>query len=289
MFRYTIVKFYLENIQEAGGIFVRNALLYESNFQQPASEERIWRHACELKLLNAMSSSERKSSQKSDTTDKLIPSIAEFRSDDILAKETRQVIQIARDLFESSVESNFPKAILSNAHLLHFAQDSISAQNKPSKVPVNASKMRKLTAWYYLGLYNDVIGNVEESRKCMKMALRLCPSSGKSDDIVHTLPLLHMSIRDWFDDSEFDEDPLGKSSNYQEHTGFAPTTGDFASVDPIVATCIRTGVAKLKLVELRQALRILGLNTDGSKQELQERLFFSSMTDARSFGQGNIP
>jgi len=272
-----IVKFYLGKIEEAGDIFVRNALLYESKFGQPGSEERIWRHACELKLLFGMSISERKALKSNKNSDKLIPTIPEFKSDDIFAKETRQVVKITRDLFESSVEGNFPNEILSNAYLLSFAQGGISTQDR---------KLRKLTAWYYLGLYNDVTGNVDESRKCMKMALKLCPSSGKSDDIVHTLPLLHMSARDWFDDSGFDDDPLEDDPSNLEGSRFALTKDDDTPMNPNVEKCIRSGVAKLRLVELRQSLRILGLKTDGSKQELRERLFFSLKEDAQSFGSG---
>lgn len=268
------VKFYLGKIEEAGNIFVRNALLYESKFGQPGSEERIWRHACELKLLHAMSISQRKNVKENNNADVRIPPIPEFESDDIFAKETRKVVNIIRDLFESSVEGNVPTAILSHAHLLSFVQGRISTQDR---------KLRQLTAWYYLGLYNDVTGNIEESKKCMKMALKLCPSSGKSDDIVHTLPLLHMSIRDWFDDSGFDDDPL-KDDGDLEESGLVHTIDNQPSIDPNAEKCIRNGVAKLRLVELRQSLRILGLNTDGSKEDLKKRLFCSLREKANSFG-----
>ncbi|CAJ1945368.1 unnamed protein product [Cylindrotheca closterium] len=275
-----IVKFYLGNIGEAGEIFVRNAQRYETKFGLQGSEERIWRHACELKLLYSMSVSERKTLKKNKNIGALIPSIPEFKRDDIFAKETRQVVKITRDLFESSVEGNFPNEILSKAQLLFFARGGTSTHDR---------KLWKLTAWYYLGLYNDVTGNVDESRKCMKMALKLCPSSGKSDDIVHTLPLLHMSVREWFDDSGFDDDPLEDDPFYRDHSGSVLTTADVASIDRYIEKCIRGGVTKLSMVELRQALRIIGLKTDGSKQDLRERLFLSLKAEAQSFGSGNIP
>lgn len=266
------VKFYLGKIEEAGRIFVRNALLYESKFGQPGSEERIWRHACELKLLHAMSASQRKTLIESQST--IIPPLPQFESDNIFEKETRKVVKIVGDLFESSVEGNFPNAILSHAHLLSFVHGRIATQDR---------KLRQLTAWYYLGLYNDVTGNIEEGRKCMKMALKLCPSSGKSEDIVHTLPLLHMSIREWFDDSGFDDDPLKDEGVSLERSGKQSNLADQFPIDPNTEKCIRNGVAKLKIVELRRSLRILGLNTDGCKEDLQRRLLSSLKEKAKSF------
>lgn len=272
------MKFYLGNIEDAGEIFVRNALLYESKFGQPGSEERIWRHACELKLLHLMSISDRKASIENQNTDRLIPTLPEFKGDDVFSKETRLVVQITRDLFESTVEGNFPYEILSHARLVSFAREGVSNQDR---------KLRKLTAWFYLGLYNDVTGNFCESRKCMKMALKLCPSSGKSDDIIHTLPLLHMSTRDWFDDSGFDDDPL--EDDHLEDSGFALTTDDDDPIDPNIERCIRSGVAKYRMIELRESLRKLELKTDGSKKDLRERLFYSLKEEALAFGSGFMP
>jgi hypothetical protein len=46
--------------QNAADLFVRNAETFESKFGSPASEEQIWRDACELKFLNSMPKQERK-------------------------------------------------------------------------------------------------------------------------------------------------------------------------------------------------------------------------------------
>jgi hypothetical protein len=47
-----------------------------------------------------------------------------------------------------------------------------------------------------------------DKAKKVKSALRwhsdMCPDS-KGNDIIHTLPLLHMSRRDWFDDEDYDD------------------------------------------------------------------------------------
>jgi hypothetical protein len=55
LWRAAIVKFYLGNFGDAADIFARNAAHFESKFGGQASEERIWRDACELKLLSSMS------------------------------------------------------------------------------------------------------------------------------------------------------------------------------------------------------------------------------------------
>ena len=57
------------------------------------------------------------------------------------------------------------------------------------------------------------------------MALRSCPSSGKSNDIVHTLPLLHMAARDWFDDDEMEtEIVFNEDEGVRNEASFSPTT-----------------------------------------------------------------
>ena len=55
-----IVKYYLGEIEAAADIFARCAQLYESRFFDPASEERIWRHACELTLISGLKKYEKK-------------------------------------------------------------------------------------------------------------------------------------------------------------------------------------------------------------------------------------
>jgi hypothetical protein len=146
--------------------------------------------------------------------------------------------------------------------------------------------MWKLNAWFYLGLYYDTMGNQAESKKCMKMALRLCPSSGNASDIIHTLPMLHMAKRDWFDDDDFYVDGQSESHDEAKDDGVSTVTPSSAGMagkrdaDPLVAQTVRDGVGQLKMDELRDALRNRGLKGTGSKEELQRRLFGSLMDDA---------
>jgi hypothetical protein len=280
---FVSVKYYLGNIQDAADIFARNAETCESKFVLPASEERIWRDACELKFLSSMTPTNRKQIEKSGDITTLIRSIPEFESDDIFSTETRKVIKLTRDLFGASVDSDMNNEILARAKLRSLC----GAEDKD---PTPDKKMWKLNAWFYLGLHLDALGDVEESKKCMKMALKLCPSSGKSDDIIHTLPMLHMSVRDWFDDSNFDDDPMINDSSTEdvEFSPPKPKIVTYAYADPFIEKSIRNGVGKMKFGELKEALRLRGLNLVGSKQALQERLFYSLMDDA-GFQSGFAP
>lgn len=277
-----IVKYYLGRMEEAGEMFARSARLYESKFGQPASEERIWRDACELKLLNALSKRGRKELEEKGEIQSLITRIPDFKSDDILCTETRKPIKLSRDLFGASIFSDTSNEILARAKLRSLCG------KKETTTPDR--KMWKLNAWFYLGLHYDALGDLEESKNCMKMALKLCPSSGKSDDIIHTLPMLHMSVRDWFDDSDFEDDPMTEKLNAKEQS-FSPRKSEiesYASADPFIEESIRDGVEKMRHHELKSALKLRGLKTVGSKQELQERLFFSLMDDA-GFQSGFAP
>ena len=100
-----------------------------------------------------------------------------------------------------------------------------------------------------------------------------------------------MSTRDWFDDSDFEDDPMTQDQSIDDDTEFTPpqsTLPIYASADPLVEESIRKGVGKMKHAELKDALRLRSLNTIGSKQALQERLFYSLMDDA-GFQSGFAP
>lgn len=290
-----IVKFYLDDLVGAAGIFARNAKIFEDKrIVGPASEERIWRDACELKILSSMTPTKRKNLLKSDEgVSSIIPQIEDEEDDKdeddeesalfSVTLESRKVFKLTRDLFSASVESNPSAEVLAKAQLRAIGgsfEDVIKMDRK----------MRKLTAWFYLGLHHDVMGEPEEAIKCMKMALQLSTSGGKSSDIVQTLPLLHMTARDWFDDDDFDEDPLksddedGDNGDVSEQSSsLIPSRSRLLEeyhTDPVVEASIMEGVSKMTVVELKDSLRIRGLKTRGDKDELKERLFYSLMDDA---------
>lgn len=282
-----IVKFYLGDIDGAGRIFARSAETYEKRFGAPASEERIWRDACELKYLNTVAR-ERKKDLKDEKNriTALIPAIEDMEaSDDPFSVEARKVFRLARDLFRCTVEVDKSGELLAKAKLRSVAGSDGGLRADP--------KMWKLHSWFFLGLYNDCIGNFEDSKKCMKMALKSSPSSGKSEDILHTLPLLHMTIRDWFDDETLDtevifEDYVKPDNDSSSVAQATPGTIRMVYADPLVESSIKEGVRKMKLRELKDALRLRGKKSTGSKEELQDLLFLSLMDDT-GFSSGFAP
>ena len=200
-----IVKFYLNQYYDAAQCFVNCANVYESKFGIVASEERIWRDACELKInhLGLSNRSIRKSSNNNKSkTDKnenheidgreALFAVARMnRNDDDVsigqAKETRKVVRIARDLFSSSIQHDLSNEALARGKLRSICgeyetktKNAASSSVSPFKVD---KKMWRLNSWFYLGLHYDVLDDKENSKDCMKMALRQCASSfGNGDD-----------------------------------------------------------------------------------------------------------
>jgi hypothetical protein len=111
------------------------------------------------------------------------------------------------------------------------------------------------------------------------MALKMCPSFGNGADIVHTLPMLHMARRDWFDNEEFVESSNTTGDNRKKPKAAADVSLP-VEANPVLIDSIKTSIAKLKLAELRDSLKLRGLKTFGSKEELQVKLFRSLIEDA---------
>ena len=294
-----IVKFYLGDIEGASQIFAKSALHFETKFgpmgMGPASEERIWRSAAELKYISKLKKKERKQ-YKLDKENGITP-IAQMNDDEndesTMGPETRKVHRLARELFDASIEEQKPSEVVARAKLLSFAEGETSS---PVSTISQDIKKRKLNACYFLALHYDVTGEIEESKKWIKVAFKLCNmNAGKSSDIMDTLPLLHMTARDWFDDDPYDdeeEDELfgdeaesEKSSKSTLPTGGSKASGKVehmsdAYSDPVLEASIMEDVSKMKFDEIRDALRIRGISVTGSKETLKERLFISLMDDA---------
>jgi tetratricopeptide (TPR) repeat protein len=167
----------------------------------------------------------------------------------------RKVIQLAKELFAATLEDNAVALVLARAKLRAICTSPASADRK----------LWKLTSWFYLGLHYDALGSIEESKDCLKQALRLCPNA-KGDDIIQALPMMHMSIRDWFDDDDFSED----DANQQQ----APSTPS-----QVVAASIQQSVKDMKLNQLQDALKLRGLKFHGLKEDLQRKLVASLCAD----------
>jgi len=187
----------------------------------------------------------------------------------------RKVLRIARDLFAATLEENHGAEVLARAKLRAIC-------GTPDDKPLFDPKMWKLSAWFYLGLHYDVVGDEELSRECMKNALRLCPSSGNADDIIHTLPLLHMARRDLFDDDEFEAvDVSIESAEGSPSRTSTPTNGGTGiTSDPVFIESIRNSISKMRFVDLQAALKARGLKFHDSKDALKEKLFRSLLEDS---------
>lgn len=280
-----VVKFYLGDYIGAGNILAEAAETYETRFGCPASEERIWRDACELMYVNSTHKNVKRDLEQKQPNSSPIRTIKDMDALDGGIVESRKVLKLARDLFSSSIQSDKSGELLARAKL-----HSVGGSEGSPKIDY---KMWKLSAWFYLGLHYDVLGNAEESKKCMKMALKFSPSIGKSDNLVHTLPLLHMTVRDWFDDDDFEADIIFDDGDKSDRDSFSPVPpnqaiASMAYSDPLIEKSIKDGVSKMKLRELKDSLRLRGKITTGSKEQLQERLFHSLMDDA-GFATGFAP
>jgi tetratricopeptide (TPR) repeat protein len=129
-----VVKFYLGDYYNAAKLFVHNANIYETRFGGIASEERIWRDACELKIMNTVIKTSKHSKLKKN--DRILKAggtigqdgntalpVAQMMTSNtdttsaFGAVETRKVIRLARDLFSSSVDYNLSNEALARGKL----------------------------------------------------------------------------------------------------------------------------------------------------------------------------
>ena len=298
-----VVKFYLGDYERAAEWFVRNANYYEMKFGQVASEERIWRDACELKLLHSVVSKSKRHLGLDP------PMIAmDERDEETGPKETRKVIRIAGELFAASVDRDLSAMALARAKLRSICGE-YDADSKDQGKKLLDLKMWRLSAWFYLGLHYDVTGDEEGAKDCMKMALRQC-IGGNGNDIIQALPMLHMARRDWFDDDTFDEDvgfnPHDDYDDDKEEDDFDWNgVGDIQGQDTKsmqkakadkktesnyganAIQSIKESVQGMKISELQVYLRQHGKKSSGSKSMLRDRLVQCMIEDAGLSDESN--
>lgn len=269
-----IAKYYLGDMIGASRIFAQSIDIYESRFGLPASEERIWRDACEMRYLMELSRKDREALlRKKNGLSRVIAQVAD---DDETPTESRRVIRTAKEMFEASTCGDSASLALSRAKLRSIC-------GTLDDNPTRDRKMWKINAWYYLGLHYDALGEDGDGKECIKMALRLCPTS-KGDDIVHTLPLLHMSRRDWFDDDDYEVSD-GSTAEIQKRTIPEDDSSLMkvplgVTADPVIVQSLQDSISKLKFQELKEALKTRGLRYTGAKSDLRTRLFNSLVEDS---------
>jgi tetratricopeptide (TPR) repeat protein len=285
-----IPKYYLGDYVGGATIMTKSAQLAETKFGLPASEERIWRDACQIKYNRLMKSSFNNDYNGNDDYNDndnyngnndykdtsaslpLFPPLPSMILPSEEAPETRKAIRIAKELFSATIQDDPVALVLARAKLRAICSTPASKD----------WKLWKLSSWFYLGLHYDAIGDDEQSKECMKMALRTCPNAN-GNDIIHALPMLHMSVRDWFDDDAFDEDDDssgdddgGRSTTASSRT--ASGSGS-ATTDQVVMASIRQSVSEMKVSQLQDALKLRGLKYHGIKDDLQRKLALSLCDD----------
>ena len=325
-----IVKYYLDDFHGAAESLARNAKRYEERFMEPASEERIWRDAAELKVISSLNGG-RKVLKNVDVPAAMRVEIDSDNSDDnggvvdaktaeieSISSERRKVIRIARQLFSSSLRNDemgvslaraqlqaccgdsFPKSLRSTLPTLSTNSAS-STSSTSTSFATKDHKMYKLHSFFYLGLHYDALNQSYESKQCMKMALKSCAHSigGNNADITYLLPVIHMTVRDWYDDDEFDDDDEEEANsidlNDEELMEQLLVDGgvelDLSNNDAAAAAAaaaadddsnLRESIKDMKVADLKSELKARKLKVSGSKRELQDRLVDALKKDGGS-------
>uniref|UniRef100_A0A7S0C0P1 Uncharacterized protein n=1 Tax=Proboscia inermis TaxID=420281 RepID=A0A7S0C0P1_9STRA len=211
LWQFGMVLYYRGEYERGMEILEGNAKIYEERFGERGSEERIWMDACRLKLKL------RQNTGQSVTESVESERVSESRdSESDLPNEFRKVVQLTRELFTASVEENLTTEILTRAKLRQLA--GAAPTTDTTTATATATLVRdpmgyKLSSWYFLGLHHDALGQLEQSKECMRNAQAIAATKG-DEDIFHSFPALHMTVRGWMDTGN--EVPVAPTQPKQE-------------------------------------------------------------------------
>ncbi|KAL3801389.1 hypothetical protein HJC23_006999 [Cyclotella cryptica] len=310
-----LLQYYRGEYEDGRRTCLENARRYEAKFGrlgEVASEERIWGDACWLRGRGKRKRRMKEKDGGGGGDDALSWDEESERVEmESIALERRKVIRLARQLFSSSVRNDPTGVALARAHLQAMCQEDDDDDNKSStstyrRKKLADPKMYKLHSYFYLGLHYDATGQVEESKRCMKLALKTCANGigGNNEDITFLLPVIHMTVRDWYDDEEFDDDAVVENEDQvTANHSLKNDGGDLMDklmedgavdlsingnmkkndgVDDKMTQTIRESIQHMRIVDLREELKKRKLKVAGSKKVLQDRLVNALVLEAKA-------
>merc|ERR1711862_470327 len=194
------------------------------------------------------------------------------------SKETRKVLRLVYDLFKATIDHDIYTLLYTRTKLRIIALTKSTNNNN------HDPKLYKLQSWYYLGLHYDVLSSsnnnkdnkykrsdnlnhnyIIKSKYCMKKALeQTLNKSLNGGDIMKILPLLHMTIRNWFDDEEISSNI--SNDNYSNNNYDNDILNDRIRND-LIDDCM-----EVKVVDLKHILRSRGFLLKGSKIDIVYRV-----------------